>query len=112
MGIPKIGKKNSFDGFMKKVKTSKDKILRKRKRIRTGKRGNKKVTAAEWVDIELIDNINLRSRLSRRWGIARKQGEPPEVLELYEKEYKEQQKKTLIMSGGKKGIWEKRKIEE
>ena len=91
--LPKLGKRTSFDGFMKKIKTSQNKVLKKRKRIRIGRRGNKKITAAEWVDIELIENINLRSKLSRRWRIARKQGEPPEVLELYEKEYKEQQKK-------------------
>ena len=36
----------------------------------------------------------------------------PEILDLYEKEYKEQQRKTSIMSGRKKGLWEKRKIEE
>ena len=99
--LPKLGKRTSFDSFMKKIKTSQNKVLKKRKRIRIGRRGNKKITAAEWVDIELIENINLRSRLSRRWKIARKQGEPPEVLELYEKEYKEQKKRTSIMSGRK-----------
>merc|ERR1711913_123180 len=30
----------------------------------------------------------------------------------YEKEYKEQQRKTSIMSRRKKGLWERRKIEE
>ena len=103
--IPKLGKRTNFDSFIKKIKTSQNKILKKRKRIRIGKKGNKKITAAEWVDIELIDNINLRSRLSRRWRIARKKGETPEVLDLYEKEYKEQ-KKTVIMSGRKKGLGE------
>ena len=100
--LPKLRKSTSFDGFMKKIKTSQNKVLKKRKRIRIGRRGNKKVSAAEWVDIELIENINLRSKLSRRWRIARKQGEPLEVLELYEKEYKEQQKKNSIISGRKK----------
>ena len=66
----------------------------------------------KWVDIELIDNIKERSRLSRKWRIARKEGKPQELLTLYEREYKDQQVKILIMSGTKKGAWEKRKIIE
>ena len=50
---------------MRKIKTSQNKVLKKKKRIRIGRRGNKKIIAAEWVDIELIENINLRSSLSR-----------------------------------------------
>ena len=87
---------------MNKIKTTQDKVLKNKKRIRVGRRGKQKVTAAEWVDIELIDNINLRSRLSRRWRVARKQGAPTETLKLYEEEYKEQQRKTSVMSGEKK----------
>jgi len=97
---------------MNKLKTTQDVVLKKRKRIKVGRRGKRKVTAAEWVDMELIENINLRSKLSRRWRIARKQGEPPEILKRYEEEYKDQQRKTSIMSGKKKGQWEIRKIEE
>ena len=78
--LPKLGKKTSFDGLMRKIKTSQNKVLKKKKRIRIGRRGNKKVTAAEWVDIELIENIKLRSKLSRRWRISRKQEKPKEVL--------------------------------
>ena len=74
--LPKIGKSTSFEGFMKKVKTTQDIVLKKRKRIKVGKRGKQKVTAAEWVDMELIDNINIRSKLSRRWSLARKQRKP------------------------------------
>merc|ERR1711874_662132 len=110
--LPKIGKKTSFDSLMRKIKSSQNKILKKDKRIRMGMREHKRVTAAEWVDIELINDIKVRSKLSRRWRIARKQRKPKEVLELYEKEYKDQQKKTSIMSGRKKGLWERRKIEE
>ena len=97
---------------MKKIKTTQDVVLKKRKRIKVGRRGKRKVIAAEWVDIELIENINLRSKLSRRWRMTRKQRKPPEILKLYEEEYKEQQRKTSIMSGKKKGQWEIRKIEE
>merc|ERR1711874_848532 len=88
--LPKLSQKTSFDGLMRKVKTSQNKVLKK-KRIRIGRRENNKVTAAEWVDIELIENIKLRSKLSKRWRISMKQEKPKEVLELYEKEYKEQQ---------------------
>ena len=55
--LPKIGKKISFNSMMEKIKSSQNKILRKSKRIKIGSRGNVKVTAAEWVDLELIDNI-------------------------------------------------------
>jgi len=39
---------------MKKVKTTQDTVLKKNK---GRKKGKQKVTAAEWVDMELIDNI-------------------------------------------------------
>ena len=110
--LPKIGKKINFESFMKKIKNTQDVVLKKRKRIRIGRRGKQKVIAGEWIDIELIDNINLRSKLSRTWRVARKQGEQLKILKLYEEEYKEQQRKTSIMSGGKKVQWEIRKIEE
>ena len=110
--LPKIGKSTSFGGFMKKIKTTQDIVFKKKKRINVGKRGKQKCIAAEWVDTELIDNINLRSKLSRRWRLARKQGKPEEILKVYKEEYEEQQKKTSIMSGKKKGEWEIWKIEE
>ena len=62
--------------------------------------------------MELIDNINLRSKLSRKWRLARKRKEPEEILKVYKEEYEKQQKKTSIMSCKKKGEWEIRKIEE
>merc|ERR1711874_302898 len=99
--LPKIGKSTSFGGFMKKVKTTQDVVLKKKKRIKVGKRGKQNVIA-EWVDLELIDNINLRSKLSRRWRLARKQNKPEEVLKAYKEEYEKQQRKTSIMSGKKK----------
>ena len=66
--------------------------------------------AAEWVDSELIDNINIRSRLSRNWRIARKNNESEEIQKACKK-YQKQQKKTAVLSGKNKGDWEK-KIEE
>ena len=75
---------------MKKIKISQEKILKKSKRIKVGRKGDTRVAAAEWVDEELIENIKIRGKLSRRWRIARKKGEPQEVLNNYEKEYKQQ----------------------
>ena len=50
--------------------------------------------------------------MSRKWKISRKESQPQEVLEKCEHEYKEQQKKTSIMSGMKKGTGELKKIVE
>ena len=97
---------------MKKLKTTQDAVLKKKKRIKIGKRGKHTVIAAEWVDMELIENINLRSKLSRKWRLARKQGQTEEILKAHKEEYEKQQRKTSIMSGRKKGEWEVRKIEE
>ena len=50
---------------MRKMKRTLNSVLLKRKRVRVGRDGKKKILAAEWVDDELIRNIKLRSRLSR-----------------------------------------------
>ena len=44
--------------------------------------------------------------------MARKMGEPDIIVEACKKRYEEQQTKTSIMSGSKKGEWEEKKIEE
>jgi len=46
------------------------------------------VQAAEGVDEEFRDKIR-KSRLSRRWRLARKKREPEEDVKRYEKEYRE-----------------------
>ena len=69
---------------MKKIQTSHNKILKKSKRVRIDPRGNKRVAETKLVDIELINNIKERSRLSRRWRIARKEGKPQKILDPYE----------------------------
>ena len=61
---------------MKKVKTTQDIVIKKRKIIKVGKRGKQNTIAAEWVDMKIIDNIKLRSKLSRRWRLTRKQKKP------------------------------------
>merc|ERR1711874_351377 len=85
--LPKIGKSTSFGGFMKKIKTTQDVVLKKKKRVKVGKRGKHTVIAAEWVDMELINKLNLRSKLSRKWKLARKQDKPEEILKVYKEEY-------------------------
>ena len=60
----------------------------------------------------LLDNIGLRSILSRNWRIARKNREAEEVLEACKEKYEKLQRKTAILSGNKKGEWEKKKVEE
>ena len=84
---------------------------KEKKRIKVGKRGRQTILAAEWVDSELLDNISLRNKLSREWRLARKNGETDDVIEACKERYEKQQKKTTILSGSKKGEWEK-KIEE
>ena len=96
---------------MEKIKSTLNSTLKNMKKIKVGKRGKQTILAAEWVDSELLDSINLRNRLSREWRMARKNGEPDEVIEACKRRYEEQQKKTSILSGRKKGEWEK-KIEE
>ena len=107
-----LGNKTGFHHTMEKIKMAQDKTLKKKKRIRVGKRGEEKIQAAEWVDEELRDNIKKRSKFSRRWRLARKRKEPEEDIKRFEREYKEQKIITAIMTGQKKGNWELYKIQE
>merc|ERR1712055_945864 len=50
--------------------------------------------AAEWMNQEIIDNINYRTELNRKWRYARKNGESREKIEECKKKYDTQQKKT------------------
>ena len=68
--------------------------------------------AEEWVDLELIDNINKRSRLSRDWRRARKEGASEDIQKICKERYEQQKKLTAIMTNKKKGDWEKKKVEE
>ena len=107
-----IGKNTSFNKFMKKLNISVNQTLRKRKRIRVGKKGNKLIRAAEWVDQELMDNIRLRMKLNRNWRFSRKNNYPTIVQEEFKQKYEAQKKLTSAMAGRKKSEWEKKKIEE
>ena len=107
-----IGKNTSFNKFMKKLKISVNLTLKKRKKIRVGKKGNKVIRAAEWVDQELIDNIRLRIRLNRNLRFARKNNLPDIVQAEYKQIYEIQKRLKSSMAGEKKSSWEKKKIEE
>ena len=52
-----------------------------------GMKGNTTMLAAEWVDQELIGSIKSRSRLSREWRKARKDGEPEEIQKACTERY-------------------------
>ena len=54
--------------------------------MKIGRRGETQVAAAEWFDEELKDNIRKRGKLSRKWRIAKKKGEPQEIIERCETE--------------------------
>merc|ERR1711874_544455 len=83
-----------------------------KKRIKLGGKKKVKLLVAEWVDNELIENIKLRSKLSREWRHARKRKEPEEILRQYERRYLKQKSITALMTGDKKSAWQNRKINE
>ena len=90
--MKQIGKNSSFNKFMNKMKYTLNSVLRKKKRIKAG-RGKKTILAAEWVDDELIKNIQIRSKMSRDWRIARKNKETEEIQLIYKERYENQKKK-------------------
>ena len=86
--------------------------MKRKKRIKLGSKNKVKLLAAEWVDSELIENIKMRSKLSREWRHARKRKEPIIIIEQYKRRYLHQQRITSIMTGDKKSAWESKKIAE
>ena len=62
---------------------------------------NQPIKAAPWVDKELTDNIELRSKYSRNWRYARKRGNDEEIEECKRK-YFQQKKITADMAQNKK----------
>ena len=69
----KIGKKYSFKSCINKLKTSVEHTMKKSFKKKQGNK-NQDIKAAPWVDKELTDNIELRSKYSRNWRYARKRG--------------------------------------
>ena len=107
-----IGKKTSFKKCMNKMKHILNYTMRKKKKIKTGKRGNNLVLAAVWVDEELRNSIKLRSFYSRQWNKAKKNKNLPVIIEEYKKKYQKQKKITKTMCRNKKSQWENKKISE
>merc|ERR1711888_130302 len=97
----RIGKKVTFKKCMDKLKKSVDHTMKKSK---LQKPGGKKQTlkTAPWVDRELTDSIDLRSKYSKEWRYARKRGNIEEIKKCKEKYY-QQKGVTAIMVGNKKG---------
>ena len=98
----KIGKKISFKKCIDKLKVSVNSTMKRRKKLRPGGKRKMKLLAAEWVDKELLENIKLRSKLSREWRHARKRNEPAKIIKQYEKRYLHQKSITAIMTGDEK----------
>merc|ERR1712121_41913 len=68
--------------------------------------------AAEWVDLELIENIKLRMKLNRNWRYSRKENQPAITQEEFRQKYEYQKRITSALAGKKKSEWEKKKIQE
>merc|ERR1712121_211859 len=81
----RIGPSSKPKWTMKKLKTSVNHHLRKRKKLKVGKKGNKIIRAAEWVDLELIESIKLRMRLNKNLRYSRRNQQPPVQKEFKEK---------------------------
>ena len=97
---------------MKKLKSSIDENLRRRKVIKLAGKGKVKLISAPWVDTELIDNIKIRSYLNKEWRKARARKEPDSILKMYKERYLKQKRITSLMTGDKKSAWESQKIQE
>ena len=108
----RIGKKHSFRGCMNKLKISLEHTMRRTLTLKKGGGKPLSMVSAPWVDTELLENIKLRSQLSREWRYARKRKEPVEVLKAYEDNYLLQKSRTAILTGQKKSHWEESKIAE
>ena len=102
----------SFNSMMKKVEIMQDRNLRKTRKIRIGRKGNKQILSAEWMDRQALRCIRLRKIKSRAWRHARKRNAPQDEIALLKLGYEEQQKATSIYLGSRKGGWEKRKVIE
>merc|ERR1712050_520775 len=107
----RIGKKHNFKSCIEKLKTAVNHTMKKTKVQRLGGKENSFKRAAPWVDKELIENVNLRSKYSREWRYARKEGNQKKIEECEEK-YQTQKVVTHTMTGNKKSEWEVMKIKE
>ena len=98
----RIGKKHKFKDCIEKLKVAVNHTMKKTKIQKIGGKEKSIKKAAPWVDKELIDNVNLRSKYSREWRYARKRGDQVEIKECKDKYYV-QKGITATMVGDKKG---------
>merc|ERR1711970_1234123 len=106
----KVGRKHSFKGCINKLKTSVEHTMRKSVKKKPGNK-NQPLRAAPWVDKELTDSIDLRSKLSRYWRYARNTGDKKKIEEC-KKAYFKQKKITMNLAQNKKANWEEKMIAE
>ena len=106
----RIGRRHGFKDCMEKLKTAVNHTMKRTKLQRPGRKWQT-IKAAPWVDKELRDNVDLRSKYSREWRYARKRGDQEEI-ERCEEKYMKQKGITGIMVGNKKSGWEAMKIQE
>ena len=95
-----IGRRHGFKECMGKLKTSVSQTMKRTKLQRPGRKWQT-IKAAPWVDKELRDNVDLRSKYSREWRYARKEGEQGKI-EMCKEKYFKQKEITGIMVGNKK----------
>ena len=97
---------------MSKLRSSLEHTMRRKLRKKPGGKKSISMSAAPWVDTELLENTKLRTQLSKKWRHARKRKEPEEVLKIYKEKYLIQKSRTAILTGQKKSQWEESKVAE
>ena len=110
--MQKIHTGTNFNKLMDRVELAQDKKLKQQKRIRIGKREDKYIKSAAWINEEILINQKLRQILNAKWRKARKNKKSKREIESLEKDYRMQQKSTSILIGITKGAWERKRIEE
>merc|ERR1712121_471189 len=106
----RIGRRHGFKNCIEKLKTAVNHTMKKTKLQKPGRKWQT-IRAAPWVDRELRDNVDLRSKYSREWRYARKKGNQEEI-EKCKENYFTQKGVTNTMVGNKKSGWEVMKIQE
>ena len=94
------------------MEIAQDKKLKQQKRIKIGKKEDRHIKSAAWINEEILINQKLRQILNAKWRNARKSKKPRRELESLEKDYRIQQKTTSRLIGRTKGLWERKRIEE
>ena len=70
--LPKIGRCTTFKKCMGKIKNTMELTMRRRKRIKLGRKGKETILAAKWVDQELIDNV--KEQIQQAMEICKNKG--------------------------------------